>query len=310
RQSITASVTLNELTYSAKDYQSFHRNFIKMDHDKRIRQEGLEDKRVDIILPGLVLLDFLIDNCGIEQVKISESALREGMILEYIDRQKKSLNLSLQEDFTDPRRRSVFELLQKCDWHEKHSRHVARMATQLFEAFKDELELTDQDGELLEYASFMHDIGYYISHRKHHKHALYIIRHADLKGFTEDEINIMANVARYHRRSTPKKRHKRFRKMDKSDQQRVRKLSGLLRIADGLDRSHYQNVQELEIENRNAEVTLYLTTEGDPELEIWGAMRKSHLFEEMTGKTLQIYLKEEGGVVDIEQPDPYPERKS
>lgn len=310
RQSITASVTLNELTYSVKDYRSFHREFIKMEHDKRIQQKGLEDKRVDIILPGLVLLEFLINKCGIEQIKISESALREGMILDYLDKEKGSLELSLLGDYPDPRRRSVFELLRKYSWHEKHSRHVAQMALQLFDAFKDELELTDVDRELLEYASFMHDIGYHISHRKHHKHALYLIRYADLKGFTEDEINIMANVARYHRRSTPKKRHKRFRKMDKPDRERIKKLAGLLRVADGLDRSHYQNVQKMEIEQGDEKITLLITTEGDPELEIWGAMRKSYLFEEITGKTLEIYPKEQGEVIEVEQPDPYPERKS
>ena len=89
------------------------------------------------------------------------------------------------------------------------------MALQLFDVLQDDLNLGGEDHELLEYAGYLHDIGYYISHRKHHKHALYIIRHADLKGFTEDEINIMANVARYHRRSTPKKRHKRYKKLDK-----------------------------------------------------------------------------------------------
>jgi len=310
RQSITASVTLNELTYSVEDYRSFHREFIKMGHDKRLSQKGLEDKRVDIILPGLVLLDFLIDKGAIQQVKISESALREGMILEYIDRQGEVLDLSLQTHYADPRRRSIFELLRKYNWHEKHSRHIAKLALQLFDTLRDELELSEEDRELLEYAGYMHDIGYHISHRKHHKHALYLIRYADLKGFTEDEINIMANVARYHRRSTPKKRHKRFRKMDKPDQKRIKKLAGLLRVADGLDRSHYQNVQQLEIENGDEEIVLYITTEGDPQLEIWGAMRKSYLLQEITGKTLRIYPKQEGKVIEIEQPDPYPERKS
>ena len=309
RQSITASVTLNELTYTRSSYKQFHKKFIKMDRQARLDQSGLEEKRVDIITPGLVLLDLLIDNCGIEQVKISESALREGMILNYINNETGALDLQLLADFPEPRRRSVFELLRKCDWHEKHSTHVSKMALQLFDAFQNDLDLPDEDRELLEYAGYMHDIGYYISHRKHHKHALYIIRHADLKGFTEDEINIMANVARYHRRSTPKKRHKRYRKMDKSLQERVKKLSGLLRVADGLDRSHYQNVQQLEIEEEDDNITLYITTEGDPELEIWGAQRKSYLFEEITGKKLQIYPKQDGQVINVVQPDPFPEHK-
>lgn len=310
QQSITSSVTLNELTYPVKDYKKFHKKFIKLDREERLDVKGLEEKRVDIIQPGLVLLDFLIEKTGVQQVKISESALREGMILNYIKKEKDSLELELLANFPDPRRRSVFELVRKCDWHEKHSTHVMKMALQLFDALQDDLGLPDEDRELLEYAAYMHDIGYHISHRKHHKHALYIIRHADLKGFTEDEINIMANVARYHRRSTPKKRHKRYRKLDKPLREQVRKLSGILRVADGLDRSHYQNVQKLEIEKGDDTITLLITTEGDPQLEIWGAMRKSYLFEQITGKTLQIYPVEGGEVIEVEQPDPFPEHKA
>lgn len=310
RQSITASLTLNELTFSADDFRAFYADFITLDRKQRLKQDGLEEKRVDIINPGMVLLELLIDRTGIEQFKISESALREGIILEYIDKHKDSPDMELLADFPDPRRRSVFELLRKCDWQEKHSRHVTQMALQLFDEFQQQLDLPDSDRELLEYAGYMHDIGYHISHRKHHKHALYLIRYSDLKGFTEDEINMMANIARYHRRSTPKKRHKRYRKMDKPYRTRIKKLSALLRVADGLDRSHYQNVRKLDIENGEDTVRLYLTTEGEPELEIWGAMRKCHLFEQVTAKKLEIYPRKEGEIVEIEQPDPYPEYKS
>ena len=145
----------------------------------------------------------------------------------------------------DPRRRSVFELLRKCDWHEAHSTHVANMALNIFDTLKEELDLLEDDRELLEYASYLHDIGYYISHSKHHKHALYIIRNSKLRGFREEEIEIIANVARYHRRSTPKKRHEQYWKLKPEIRKRIKKLAGILRVADGLDRSHYQNVQEL-----------------------------------------------------------------
>lgn len=310
RNSITASMTLNELQFTGREFKSFKKSFLKLGRDQRLKEEELEDKRVDIIAPGVVLLDYLIRTFGIKQVKISESALREGMVLNYIKKEKQNLDLELIANYSDPRRRSVFELLRKCDWHEQHSTHVARMALKMFDELQEELELPDSDRELLEYATLMHDIGYYISHRKHHKHALYLIRNADLKGFKEDEIDLMANVARYHRRSTPKKRHKRFRKLDKDLKDRVKKLSGILRVADGLDRSHYQNVRKLDIINKEDEIILNITTESDPELEIWGATRKCYLFEEITGKKLKIFPREDGEVVEIEQPDPFPERKS
>jgi len=310
RQSITASVTLNGLSYQAESFTDFYDHFMPLDREHRLKQKGLEEKRVDIITPGVELLHFLIDECGIEQVKISESALREGIVLDYINNERKNLNLQLLADYPDPRRRSVFELLRKCNWHEQHSKHVTKMALQLFDKLSDELELVETDRELLEYAGYLHDIGYHISHRKHHKHALYLIRHADLKGFTENEINMIANVARYHRRSTPAKRHKRYRKMDKNFQKRIKKLSALLRVADGLDRSHYQNVLQLDIEIGPDVINFYIETEADPELEIWGAMRKSHLFKKVTGRELRIYPKVEGNIVEVEQPDPFPEYKS
>lgn len=291
RKSLSTSLSLNELVFSAGDFDEFYNDFITLDHSERSNLDGLDKKRVDIIIPGVVLLRYLIESFGIKKVRISEDALREGMILDYIQKEKHNMDLELKSYFPDPRRRSVFELLIKCDWHEDHSRHVTSIALKIFDNLREEFELNDNDRELLEYASLMHDIGYYISHRKHHKHALYLIRYADLRGFKENEIEVMANVARYHRRSTPKKRHKRYRKLDKPLRKKVKKLSGILRIADGMDRSHYQNVKHVDIEIGEENIKISLTTESDPQLEIWGAMRKSKLFEEVTGRTLKIAAK-------------------
>ena len=280
---------LNELVFTSKEFRSFYKDFIKLTSKERAQIKELEEKRVDIINPGMVLLKFLIKEFSIERVKISEAALRDGMILNFINSQKGKPELEMMAHFPDPRKRSIYELLRKCNWQEQHSTHVTNMALQLFDVLREELKLPESDRELLEYAGLLHDIGYHISHRKHHKHALYLIRNSDLRGFREDEINLMANVARYHRRSTPNKRHPAYKELDKKLRKRVKKLSALLRVADGLDRSHYQNVQELEIINEEERIILYITTEGDPELEIWGALRKSQLFEKVTGKKLEIF---------------------
>lgn len=298
RNSLTATMTLNELVFEASEFKALYKDFIKLDRDERKKINLLDEKRIDIINPGMVLVKYLLKKFKIEQIKISEAALRDGMILDYLNKNRP--NLELVKDFPDPRKRSIYELLRKCNWMEQHSTHVAEMALQLFDEFKDELKLEESDRELLEYASLLHDIGYYISYRKHHKHALYIIRHSDLRGFNEDEINIMAHVARYHRRSTPQKRHEYYHAMAKPLRKKVKKLSGILRVADGLDRSHYQNVQKLEIDNQKDKVNLLVTTIGDPELEIWGAQRKSKLFQKVTGKKLEIYA------VNINDPERKP----
>jgi exopolyphosphatase/guanosine-5'-triphosphate,3'-diphosphate pyrophosphatase len=289
KNSITAKRSLNELEFDTADFKKLYQDFIKLNKKQRLKEKALEEKRVDIINPGMVLLNFLVNECKIKAIKISEAALREGMILNFIHNKKDQLHLDLVANFKDPRRRSIYELLRKCDWLEAHSRHVANFSLQLFDEFKEELKLKESDRELLEYASLMHDIGYYISYRKHHKHALYLIKYSDLLGFKEDEIDVMANVARYHRRSTPKKRHKPYKDLDKKLRKRVKKLAALLRVADGLDRSHYQNVEKLEIENKKKSIRLLITTHSDPELEIWGCLRKSKLLEKLTDKKLKVY---------------------
>lgn len=280
------SLSVNELEFTAKEFFEFYDFAIGLDKKKRAKLKGIDEKRIELLPAGLVLVKYILSTYGIKQVKISSQALREGIILRYIRREMKGLSGS--EWAEDPRRRSVMELVHKCDWHEEHSRHVARLAKIIFDSLQESLGLSDRDRELLEYAAFMHDIGYHISHRKHHKHALYIIRNADLLGFKENEIEIMANVARYHRRSTPKSRHPFFKNLSTETKSRIRILSAILRIADGLDRSHYQNVREMQVYLNGLSVKIAIKTEADPHLEIWGAMRKKSLFEEVTGKKLDI----------------------
>lgn len=286
RKDLPSDITLNELEYSAKDYSEFYKEFIKMDASERANVSGLDDKRIGFINTGVVLVNYLMREFDIEKVKISTQALREGIIIRYL--KKDMIGMPWSGEFADPRRRSVFELLRKCDWHEAHSKHVTDLALRLFDELKDDLSLKEDDRELLEYAGYLHDIGYYISHSKHHKHALYIIRHADLKGFREEEIEVIANVARYHRRSTPKKRHKEYKKLKKKVRKRIKKLSGILRVADGLDRSHYQNVQNLQVELTEEEMIIHIETTDDPSLEIWGAMRKRYLLEKVSKRDVVI----------------------
>jgi exopolyphosphatase / guanosine-5'-triphosphate,3'-diphosphate pyrophosphatase len=280
------SLNINEVTFTNKDFYSLYQKVIPMNRQERLGLKGLDEKRVDIITPGLVLVDYLLKRFGIRKVKISEQALREGIVLRYIKNELPELKQMMNN--VEPRRKSIFELLRKTDWHEEHSRHVAEISIKLFDHFQERLNLPDSDRELLEYAAYLHDIGYYISHRKHHKHAQYLIRNADLRGFKEIEVEIMANVARYHRRSTPKSRHIYYHQLPDDVKDRVSKLSGILRVADGLDRSHYQNVLKVDIEETGNTITLRLTSQEDPQLEIWGAKRKSELFEEVTGKKLDI----------------------
>ena len=286
RKGLPVDVTLNELTFSAQDYFEFYDEFITLNEEERAKVSGMDEKRLRFINTGVVLVRYLLKKFSIKQIKISTQALREGIIIRYL--RKEMIGLSWSGEFADPRKRSVFELLRRCNWHDKHSRHVAKLSLIIFDELKELLELEKEDRELLELAAYMHDIGYLISHSAHHKHALYLIRNADLKGFRQDEIEIMAHVARYHRRSTPKPRHTDFWNLGRVMRGRITKLAAILRVADGLDRSHFQNVQDLRVDVFKDEVRLLITTADEPNLEIWGAQRKAHLLEEVTGRKINI----------------------
>lgn len=286
RKGLAAEVTLNEFEYTAGDFFAFYEEFIVLNRKQRTKVKGIDSKRVDFINPGVILLNVLLRDFGIKKIKTSVQALREGIIIHYI---KKELDeIIWSGKMANPRERSVFELLRKCRWHEAHSRHTAALALMLFDALQQELNLTQEDRELLNYAAFLHDIGYYISHTSHHKHALYLIRNSELKGFKEEEIEIMAHVSRYHRKSLPKKTHLEYQRLAPPVKKRIRKLAAILRVADGLDRSHYQNVERLKVRLSEKELIVEIFAADEANLELWGAKRKSDLLQAVTGRKVNI----------------------
>jgi len=239
---------------------------------------GIDEKRVEQVVAGAVLVALLLRDLKVETVRISPHALREGMVDHYIEQNNK--RLSRLAVFDDVRRRSIFDLGYRFRWEEGHARHVADLALQLFDACRSMHGLGPEMRELLEYAALLHDIGYHISRRSHHKHSLYLIQHADLKGFSQDEIDLMAHVARYHRRSMPKKSHTAYMALSPLLRKQVGQLASLLRLAEALDRSHYQNVAGLQTHLEDGVLRLLLETRGDPEMELWAARQDRDLFEE------------------------------
>lgn len=162
------------------------------------------------------------------------------------------------------------------------------MALQLFDACRPLHQLGAAERALLEYASLLHDIGYYISRSSHHKHSLYLIKQADWRGFQPEEIDVMANVARYHRRSLPKDQHTAFVRLSSENQLLVRQLASFLRLANGLDRSHYQNVSCMRADLDDQYMNIAIETKGDPQLEIWSARRASDLYEQTFRRKVRI----------------------
>jgi exopolyphosphatase/guanosine-5'-triphosphate,3'-diphosphate pyrophosphatase len=252
----------------------------------RARLRGLDDQRKDQVVAGALLARQVMRRLNIQRIKVSRSALREGILLDYLSRHLP--DLAIRKSVPDPRRRSVLDLARRCDWHQTHSEHVTRLALSLFDQLKSLHGLSVVERELIEFGAMLHDIGWHVSKDKHHKHSMYLIQNGGLKGFTEEEVQIIANIARYHRKGAPKSEHDAFASLSSYGKRVVRVGAGLLRIADGLDRSHASAVTDVKVRNRKNKVDILAKAKSDIELELWGAKRKMDLLADTLDVDLNV----------------------
>ncbi len=162
----------------------------------------------------------MMERINLKEIRITNSALREGILADYLE--KHLPELVIRRAVPDPRRRSVLDLARRCDWHQLHAEHVAKLALQLFDQLKPLHHLGPEARELIEYGALLHDIGWHIAGNKHHRHSMYLVMNGDLKGFTPEETQVIANIARYHRKSDPTVKHESFALLSAADRQIVR----------------------------------------------------------------------------------------
>jgi exopolyphosphatase/guanosine-5'-triphosphate,3'-diphosphate pyrophosphatase len=280
--------TLHHLTVKASTLRSLRERLVTADFKERLRMPGMDELRADVIPAGAVILDTMLEALGIKELMLCEWALREGILLDYIHGHRSSL--ARAEAYPDVRRRSVVALAERCLYDEPHARHVAALATSLFDQTRDHHGLGDGERALLEYAALLHDIGHHISYPGHHKHSYYLIKNGDLRGFHPAEIEMVANVARYHRRGQPRRSHAAFGGLDREARRTVRVLAGFLRVADALDRSHRQVVRQLSVSERTGVLRVRGEAKGDYELEVWGAERRTQLLEKALGLSVRVEM--------------------
>jgi len=271
---------------AAKQIRRVRKELVSLHLDKRLRVPGLEPRRADLAVAGAILLDELLRGLRAEEITLCDLSLREGLVLDFIARHRKEI--AQADRYPDVRRRSVYELGERCNYWPEHAQQVARLAIGLFDQTRPIHGLTDREREWLEYAAILHDVGVHISYENHHKHSYYLIKNGDLRGFEPEEIETMALVARYHRQATPKRKHEGFGELPRRSRRVVRTLAALLRLAESLDRSHAQTITGLELHDRGDDDLLQLRTSGDAELELWAAARHAGPFERLAGKPLRI----------------------
>jgi exopolyphosphatase / guanosine-5'-triphosphate,3'-diphosphate pyrophosphatase len=250
--------------------------------EQRRQVPGLNPARADIILAGLAVTAELLDWIRGRSLTVSAFGLREGLLLEMAGAEEPVVR--------DPLR--LFrEFAERCQSDRRHVEHVRELALQLFDQLGQELGCGPEERLLLEAAGLLHDVGQLVSYRKHHKHSYQLITHAERLGLAPRERELVALISRYHRRSGPRRKHPEFAALSAADQAVVRRLSGVLRVADGLDRGHSASVRQVDVELAPEALRLRLTAAdpgADLGLECWGGSRKADVLAKLLRRDVEI----------------------
>jgi exopolyphosphatase/guanosine-5'-triphosphate,3'-diphosphate pyrophosphatase len=263
--------------------------------EERRKVPGLNPERADLIIAGAAIFETLMSVLGLPAFTFSDRGLRDGLLEDYLAR---SEHARLVAELT-VRERSILQLGRICTFDEPHARTVSRLAVNLFDSARDIglHPFGDIERELLSHAALLHDLGAFLSYTNHHAHSYYFIRNAELLGFNQEEVAIIAASAYFHRRTYPKPRHPQFAELDTRPRKVVETLCVLLRIAESLDRSHTGAVQRAVFRPVGKKtLALELTADGDCQLELWGVQHHSAAVEKAFHRKLVIasaYVAEE-----------------
>ncbi|MCX7402715.1 MAG: Ppx/GppA phosphatase family protein [Planctomycetia bacterium] len=270
----------------------------KMPLRARRSMSGMTPDRADIIVAGLSVIDGLMKRFHVNTLLIHTRGVRDGLVRELIDD-----SLVTSDDDPAQRDQAIERLAAACSGEPEHGRQVAALAGRIFAQLAEPFKLLPGDKLLLECASRLQDVGYVINYEQHHKHSYHLIRNSRLPGIRAHDLELIANVARYHRGAHPKRKHENLVKLAVEDQQRVQKMAAILRIAGGLDRSRSQQVRDLLVGMEEDTITLDVVADQEPLVDIWGAERRSDLFEKVFGVSLVIRWASAPRVVAITKKD-------
>ncbi len=247
------------------------------------RRRRFDARRAEIIVAGAVILEAAMQQLRLSSVAAVDTGLRNGVLVDLMRR----FNASPPDHSAAE---AALALGRRFHFDEAHARQVARIALALFDGLAALHRLPAGARDLLEAASVLHDIGHTVSPQRHHKHTFYLVANSDIPGFANRERELVALVARYHRRSPPERRRADLQTLSTSDFRMVRKLATLLRVADSLDRSHRQPVAALEVAVESAAVRLRLRARAPLDLESWDVQHETSLFRRVFGRRLELSI--------------------
>lgn len=281
-ESVNAEVVQLEALIKLKD------KLLEATPEERAAIPGISSNRIDAIHLGALLLVELLQMTGTNEITISDASLREGMIIDHIEKHGKQINEDNQGK--NVRERSCLLLAARYETVLEEKKHISGLALQLFDQLKHLHKSGNYERELLYYGSLIYDVGNYIQFKDYHKHSRYVIKNSQLRGFNNEEILLLGHIARYHRKSGPKKKHKKYRKLLKVQKVQLKLLSGMLRIAIGLDKTKNQWVQNVYCLPEKDRLTIQVFGEDNMDLEIWEAQRYSDTLANYLQMDIQVTL--------------------
>lgn len=249
----------------------------------RVIKLGIDPKRADTILAGAVVLDEVMSEVGAKKILACAAALREGIVDRVLEERRitESGNESV-------RRAAVLDLLDRSGADRNHAMHVARLATRIFDQTSRLHRLKQSERELLEDAALLHEIGMQVSFESYHKHTYYLVRHAGLRGFTEQQLAMVANVAKFHRKKTPDVEAFSLEELSAEQKRVVAKLVAILRLADGLDRSRKQGIRDIGVEVNGSTVTLALRARQLLAVDVEAARKQAKFFRKTFDREIEF----------------------
>jgi len=254
---------------------------------QRRKRVGIGPRRAEIIVGGATVLARVLRAFGARSVYYSVAGVRDGIIADMAARRVGAQLARLGKE----QRRIVETMARRFGVDVRHARKTAELAGTLFDSLKPLHALPAECGKLLEAAAYLVDIGHFVSDMGHHKHSQYLVANADLPAFTAEERGIISQLCRFHRKSMPSARHVSFQNLSPANQRMVLRLVPLLRLADGLDRSHDQRVEALAVELLPDQVIIALRSDADTNLELWAGEKAGEVFQQVYGLPLVLQTR-------------------
>ncbi|HQR41197.1 MAG TPA: Ppx/GppA phosphatase family protein [Gemmatales bacterium] len=277
-----------EMTRSEVRHVLDHLSFLPLAARRTV--PGLNPDRADIIIAGISVIERIMKWMQVNRLVIHDQGVRDGLLLNMIEKYygpPKTENNPVAED-PEALQAAARQFGSLCGLDEAHAAQITKLCSQLFDALQEPLKLPPAEKTMLLLAAWLHEVGTLVNYEKHHHHSYHLIVHGNIRGMTPRQREIVAQVARYHRRSVPKKKHEAFARLSDADQATIRRLSAILRLADGMDRSHTRSIEKVQCTVRGSLVHVAMVAPTYPEIDVWGASQKGKLFEKVFGKELEL----------------------